>query len=66
MVLEGRLRNINSRRGLIYASAQHHHALVSNNTLVRKHNLDSNMMQKENATQLRRFPKDYIAVDVDK
>ena len=66
MVLEGRLRNINSRRrsrsSLIFASARQHHALISDKE---KNYFGSYVIQSGNATLLQRFSKDYFAVAVE-
>ena len=62
MVLEGRLRSINSqrqRRGeLIFASTQQDHALV---TIIHSR---EKLIQKGKLTLLQFFPKNYFAADV--
>ena len=69
MLLESRSRNINaqrqSRSALIFMSAQQH-VSISDNLPVTENYFDSNIVQNENASLLRRFSKDYFEADVDR
>ena len=67
MVLEGRLRNVNSWRQSWSDSHPPNNTmrLISDNTGMENYS-DSNMIQKGSATLLQCFPKAYFAADVDR
>ena len=68
MLLEGRSRNINSRRrmpeGINIRICPTTHVLISDNSLVRKKYFDSNIKQNENARILRRLQMDSFEANV--
>ena len=68
MMLDGRLRCINSRRRsrseLIIASARQHHALIKDNS-IKQNYFDSNMIKKGKITVMQRFATDLFSADVN-
>ena len=63
MLLEGRSRNINSRRRKP-ERINIRNVLISDNLPVRKNYFDSNIIQNENAGILRCLQMDYFEADV--
>ena len=68
MLLEGRSRNINSRRRkpewINIRICPTTHVLISDNSPVRKYYFDSNIIENENARVLRCLQTDYFEADV--